>query len=163
MSGYVLCIPRNETAQPHYFQNRIIMFCLPVSTSCMYIAIYIFIGSVCLFCCSQIGRPILGIYTRTSLTYMGHGGEQAQRQVDPGQQGLVWCGWMDTFWNWELDSEFHFWEYINRIFGTVWAVAHRKYIGRDQAKFFPSSNLLPPSLSYYCIFLSSFLAFLLSV
>ncbi len=26
----------------------------------------------------------------------GHGGEQAQRQVDPGQQGLVWCGWRDT-------------------------------------------------------------------
>ncbi len=24
--------PRNEIAQPHYFQNRIIMFCLPISS-----------------------------------------------------------------------------------------------------------------------------------
>ncbi len=32
MSGSHLCIPRNETVQPPYFQNRIIMFCLPVPT-----------------------------------------------------------------------------------------------------------------------------------
>ncbi len=30
MSGSDFCIPRNETAQPHYFQNRIIVFCLPI-------------------------------------------------------------------------------------------------------------------------------------
>jgi hypothetical protein len=32
MYGSDLCIPRNETVRPHYFQNRIIMFCLPIST-----------------------------------------------------------------------------------------------------------------------------------
>ncbi len=29
MSGSDLCIRRNEIALPRYFQNRIIMFCLP--------------------------------------------------------------------------------------------------------------------------------------
>jgi hypothetical protein len=48
---------------PRYFQNRFfVMFCLPISTFMYLWAIYIFPGSVCLFCCSQIGRPILGIY-----------------------------------------------------------------------------------------------------
>ncbi len=32
MSSSHLCIPRNETVQPPYFQNRIIMLCLPVPT-----------------------------------------------------------------------------------------------------------------------------------
>jgi hypothetical protein len=32
LSGSDLCIPRNETARPCYFQNRIIMFSHPVST-----------------------------------------------------------------------------------------------------------------------------------
>ncbi len=32
MSGSNLCIPRNETVQPSYFQNRFIMFCLPIAT-----------------------------------------------------------------------------------------------------------------------------------
>jgi hypothetical protein len=44
------------------FKNRIIMFFLPISTFMYLWAIYIFPGSVCLFCCSQIGRPILAIY-----------------------------------------------------------------------------------------------------
>ncbi len=56
-SGSDLCIPRYETAGPRYFQNRIIMFCLPVSTFMYLWAIYIFPGSVCQFCCSLIGRP----------------------------------------------------------------------------------------------------------
>ncbi len=30
--GFDLCIPRNEIVRPHYFQNRILMFCLPIST-----------------------------------------------------------------------------------------------------------------------------------
>jgi hypothetical protein len=32
MSGSHLCILRKETVQPRYFQNRIIMFCLPIPT-----------------------------------------------------------------------------------------------------------------------------------
>ncbi len=32
MSDSHLCIPRNETVQPRYFQNRILMFCLPIPT-----------------------------------------------------------------------------------------------------------------------------------
>ncbi len=40
------------------FQNRIIMFCLAISIFMYLWAIYIFPGSVCLFCCTKIGRPI---------------------------------------------------------------------------------------------------------
>ncbi len=41
MSGSKICIPRNETVQPHYFPNRIIMFSLPVSTfMCLYLYIF---------------------------------------------------------------------------------------------------------------------------
>jgi hypothetical protein len=49
-------IPRNETARPHYFQNIIIMFCLPIFTFMYLWAIYIFPGPVCLLGCSKIGR-----------------------------------------------------------------------------------------------------------
>jgi hypothetical protein len=35
MSGSDLCIPRNETARPRSFQNRIIMFCLLIRHSCI--------------------------------------------------------------------------------------------------------------------------------
>jgi hypothetical protein len=34
MSGSHLCIPRKETVQRPYFQNRIIMFCLPIPALC---------------------------------------------------------------------------------------------------------------------------------
>jgi hypothetical protein len=54
MSGSNLCIPRSETARPRSFQNRIIMFCLPISTFMYLCAIYIFPGLVCLLCCSQM-------------------------------------------------------------------------------------------------------------
>ncbi len=61
MSGSNLCI--NETVQPPYFQNRIIMFCLTIPTLIYLWEIYLFPGSVCLFCCSKIcGQKILGIY-----------------------------------------------------------------------------------------------------
>ncbi len=53
MSGSHLCIPRNETVKPPYFQNRIIMFCLPNPTLIYLWEIYIFPGSVCLFCCRK--------------------------------------------------------------------------------------------------------------
>ncbi len=62
MFGSHLCIPRNETVQPRYFQNRIIMFCLPIPTLIYPWEIYAFPGSICLFGCSQICGPILGIY-----------------------------------------------------------------------------------------------------
>ncbi len=44
MSDSDLCIPRNKTERPHYFQSRIIMFCLPISTFMYLWAIYIFPG-----------------------------------------------------------------------------------------------------------------------
>jgi hypothetical protein len=46
------------------------MFCLPISTFMYLWAIYIFLGLVCLFCWSQIGRPILGIYKSFTDTWM---------------------------------------------------------------------------------------------
>ncbi len=52
-----------------YFQIRIIMFCLPVPTLIYLWEIYIFPGSVSLFCCRKIFGPILGIYK--SLTDWG--------------------------------------------------------------------------------------------
>ncbi len=61
MSCSPLCVPINETVQPPYFQNRSIMFCLPIPTLIYLWEIYIFPGSVCLFWCSQICGPILGI------------------------------------------------------------------------------------------------------
>ncbi len=61
MSGSHLCISRNETVQPPYFQNRIIIFSLPIPTLTYLWEIYVFPGSVCLFC-SQICWLILGIY-----------------------------------------------------------------------------------------------------
>ncbi len=62
MSGTHLCIPRNETVQPPSFQNRMKMFCLLIPTLIYLWEIYIFPGSFCLFCCSQLCGHILGIY-----------------------------------------------------------------------------------------------------
>jgi hypothetical protein len=53
-----------------YFQNRILMFCLPVPTLIYLWEIYIFPGSVCLFCCREIFGPILGIYKLLTDTWM---------------------------------------------------------------------------------------------
>ncbi len=48
-------------------EQNLLMFCLPISKLCTYLwAIYIFPGSVSLFCCSQISRQILGICTVNS-------------------------------------------------------------------------------------------------
>ncbi len=43
-----------------YFQNRVTMICLPISTFMYLWVIYIFSGSVCIFCCNQKDKPILG-------------------------------------------------------------------------------------------------------
>ncbi len=69
---------QNETSRPRYFQNRIMMLCLPISTSMYLWVIYIFPGLGCLLCCSQIGRLILGIYKSLTDTWMCRNGEQGQ-------------------------------------------------------------------------------------
>ncbi len=53
-----------------YFQNRIIMFCLLILTLIYLWEIYIFPGSVCLFCCREICGTILGIYNSLTDTWM---------------------------------------------------------------------------------------------
>ncbi len=59
MSGSYVCIPQKRNC---YFQNKILMFCLPVSTLIYLWEIYLFPGSFCLFCCREICGPILGIF-----------------------------------------------------------------------------------------------------
>ncbi len=71
-----LCFPRNETARLRCLQNIIIMFCLLISTFMYLWAIYIFPGSVCIFCCSQIGRLIMGVYKSLTDTWMWNKAEQ---------------------------------------------------------------------------------------
>jgi hypothetical protein len=61
-------------------------------------AIYIFSGSVCLFGCSKMGKPILGIYKSVTDTWMWKLGDRT----------LFFC-----FGN-NMVMQFHFWEYINR-------------------------------------------------
>ncbi len=46
MAGSHLCIPRNETVQPPYFQNRNIMFCLPIPTLIYLWEIYVYISRI---------------------------------------------------------------------------------------------------------------------
>ncbi len=53
-----------------YFQNRIIMFCLPVPTLIYLWEICIFPGSVCLSCCREICGSFLGIYKSLTDTWM---------------------------------------------------------------------------------------------
>ncbi len=53
-----------------YFQNRIIMFCLPFPTIIYLWEIYIFPGSACLFCNRKICGSILEIYKSLTDTWM---------------------------------------------------------------------------------------------
>ncbi len=55
-----------------YFQNRIIMFSLPVPTLILLWEIYIFPGLVCLFCCREVCGRILGIYKPSQTHECGH-------------------------------------------------------------------------------------------
>ncbi len=63
-----------------YFQNRIIMFCIPVPTLISLWDNNIFPGSVCLFWCREICGLILGIYKSLIDTWMNVeiGAEAAQ-------------------------------------------------------------------------------------
>jgi hypothetical protein len=67
-----------------YFQNRIIMFRLPVPIFMYLREIYIFPGSVCLLCCREICGPILGICK--SLTDTRH------MNVEIGTEAVTWTG-----------------------------------------------------------------------
>ncbi len=62
MSGSDLCILWNLTVQPRHFNNRITIFCLPISTFMYLWAIYILQQSVC---CG----PIIGIYKSLTDTW----------------------------------------------------------------------------------------------
>ncbi len=53
-----------------YFQNRILMFCLPFPSLVYLWEIHIYPGSVCLFCCREICGPILGIFKSLTDTRM---------------------------------------------------------------------------------------------
>ncbi len=53
-----------------YFQNRIKMFCIQVPTLIYLWEIYIFPGSIYLFCCREISGPIRGIYKLFTDTWM---------------------------------------------------------------------------------------------
>ncbi len=53
-----------------YFQNRMIMFSLQDPTLLYLWEIYIFPGSICLFCCREICGQILGTYKSLTDTWM---------------------------------------------------------------------------------------------
>ncbi len=111
-----------------YFQHRIIMFCLLVPTLIYLWEIYIFLGSVCQFCCREICGLILRIYKLLTDTCMNvEIGTEAmqfpekehingiavqcvdQNAVNPSQIRLygiflaVWSLWTDLANSWPAD------------------------------------------------------------
>ncbi len=63
-----------------YFQNRIIMFCLPVPELIYLWDIYIFPGSVCLFCCRKICGRIYKSLTDTWRWKLGQRPRNSQKR-----------------------------------------------------------------------------------
>ncbi len=96
MAGSHLCIPRNETARPHYFQNRIIMSCLPVP-----IHSYI--------CERFIYFQYRSVYFAAA-KYADRSWKFINRSQTHEGRAIPFLG----------VHKFLFWEYINAIFGTVW-------------------------------------------
>ncbi len=83
-----------------YFQNRIIMFCLPVPSRIYLWEIYLFPGSVCLFCCMEICGLILGIYKSLTDTWMWKLGlrpRNSRKGILKGTQD--WVFFLLRFWN----------------------------------------------------------------
>ncbi len=76
-----------------YSQKRNCAATVPIPTFMFLCAIYIFLRSVCIFCCRKICGPIVGIYKPLTYTWIRRGTEATQ---------------------------FLFWEYRNRNFFAVW-------------------------------------------
>ncbi len=112
-----------------YFQNRIIMFCLPVPTLIFLWEIHIFPGSVCLFCCREICGPILGIFkslTDTCMWELGlrpcnsqHMNTEMGFSMQCGRAGRVASVAAGGIWPWAKTTE--------KIPCTRWVSASHKF------------------------------------
>ena len=114
-----------------YFQNRIIMFCLPVPTLIYMWEVYKFLGLVCLFCCMEICGPILGIYKLLTDTWMWKLGlrphyfqkRNCMVSVQISTFTFLWAIYCDRFTYSQDRSAYsavgkyvdRSWEYINRL------------------------------------------------
>jgi hypothetical protein len=86
-----------------YFQNRMIMFCLPIPTEINLWEIYIFPGLVCLFCCMEICGQILGIYKSLTDTWMWKLGLRPRNS----QKGILkWDFFLAAYGLWRRISSF---------------------------------------------------------
>ncbi len=110
-----------------YSQKRNYAASVPFSTSMCLWAIYIFPGSVRIFSCSKIGRPIVEIY---------------KSPTDPYK-----CG------NWAEVAQFLFWEYLFQILGIV---SLQRRLLQLIHLFYTYSSQVFASIGYYYCTLCSF-------